>query len=482
MFTVNADNVKYTPEAIVANVDYTTTEVELKDMVYHVQPSTKKFTFKTDRKVPKLGLMLVGLGGNNGASGLALRPKLSAAGLPSQRFAGSTLVASLLAHKKNVTWHTKTCEMKPNFFGSLTQAATTKLGASNGKDVHIPFKALLPMVDPVDLVIDGWDISRVNIGDAMNRAKVLDYDLQRQLYDDLTAIVPRPSIYIPDFIASNQASRADNVLSGSKSELVAAIRADIRDCKAKNGLDKVIVLWTANTERFADVRIGLNDTAENLMASIEADEAEISPSTLFAVACAMEGVTYINGSPQNTFVPGLVELAKKQGSFIAGDDFKSGQTKMKSVLVDFLVGAGIKPVSIVSYNHLGNNDGKNLSSAAQVWPQSTVTCSMQQTTWSTQHAPRNTQTTERYTTCNTQHATRSVGKEPLVGVPRSSDRRRSRRATSSTTWSPPTRFSTSRTSTPTTSSSSSMCRTSAIPSVRWMSTRLRSSWAARTRS
>merc|ERR1712086_799827 len=51
--------------------------------------------------------------------------------------------------------------------------------------------------------------------------------------------------------------------------------------------------------------------------------------------------------------------------FIAGDDFKSGQTKMKSVLVDFLVSAGIKPVSIVSYNHLGNNDGKNLSSPSQ---------------------------------------------------------------------------------------------------------------------
>lgn len=46
---------------------------------------------------------------------------------------------------------------------------------------------------------------------------------------------------------------------------------------------------------------------------------------------------------------------------IGGDDFKSGQTKMKSVLVDFLVGAGIKPTSIVSYNHLGNNDGMNLS-------------------------------------------------------------------------------------------------------------------------
>lgn len=58
-------------------------------------------------------------------------------------------------------------------------------------------------------------------------------------------------------------------------------------------------------------------------------------------------------------------MAQKHGVFIAGDDFKSGQTKIKSVLVDFLVGAGIKPTSIVSYNHLGNNDGKNLSAPSQ---------------------------------------------------------------------------------------------------------------------
>ena len=73
------------------------------------------------------------------------------------------------------------------------------------------------------------------------------------------------------------------------------------------------------------------------------------------------GVAFINGAPQNTFVPGLIEFATKKNVMIGGDDFKSGQTKMKSVLVDFLVGAGIKPTSIVSYNHLGNNDGMNLS-------------------------------------------------------------------------------------------------------------------------
>merc|ERR1712216_338054 len=97
------------------------------------------------------------------------------------------------------------------------------------------------------------------------------------------------------------------------------------------------------------------------MDSIAKNHEEVSPSTLYAVACILEGVPFINGSPQNTFVPGCTELALHHKSMIGGDDFKSGQTKMKSVLTDFLISAGIKPTSIVSYNHLGNNDGKNLS-------------------------------------------------------------------------------------------------------------------------
>ena len=143
------------------------------------------------------------------------------------------------------------------------------------------------------------------------------------------------------------------------------LQKQIRDFKSKNKVDKVIVLWTANTERFASVEEGVNDTAENLLESIQRGEEEVSASTVFAVASILEGCTFINGSPQNTFVPGVIELAREKKVFIAGDDFKSGQTKMKSVLVDFLVSAGIKPVSIVSYNHLGNNDGRNLSAPSQ---------------------------------------------------------------------------------------------------------------------
>jgi myo-inositol-1-phosphate synthase len=127
----------------------------------------------------------------------------------------------------------------------------------------------------------------------------------------------------------------------------------------------VIILWTANTERYADIIPGVNDTADNLINAIKSGHAEVSPSTVFAVASILEGAPFINGSPQNTFVPGAIELAEKHDAFIGGDDFKSGQTKMKSALVDFLISAGIKLTSIASYNHLGNNDGKNLSSHKQ---------------------------------------------------------------------------------------------------------------------
>lgn len=273
---------------------------------------------------------------------------------------------SILANKHNITWRTREGLQHPNYLGSVTQASTVRLGtAASGRDLYVPFSQVLPMVHPNDLVLGGWDISSMNLGAAMERAEVLEYDLQRQLRPLMDPLVPLPSIYRKDFIASNQEARADNVLTGSAHEQLEQVRGHIREFKAANGVDKVIVLWSANTERFASILEGVNDSAAALMAAIDADHEEVSPSTMFAVASILEGCSYINGSPQNTFVPGVVELAAERGVFIGGDDFKSGQTKFKSVMVDFLVSAGIKPEAISSYNHLGNNDGKNLSEARQ---------------------------------------------------------------------------------------------------------------------
>ncbi|KAJ3613252.1 hypothetical protein NHX12_019502 [Muraenolepis orangiensis] len=386
---VDSPNVRYSETHIESQYSYHSTAVRTDGGTITVTPSTNELTFRTERRVPRVGVMLAGWGGNN----------------------GSTVTAAVLANKLGLTWTTKTGEKRANYYGSLLQASTVCLGMAPQGEVHVPFRDLLPMVHPDDIIFDGWDISSMDLGRAMQRAKVLNWSLQEKLRPYMSSMKPRPSIYIPEFIAANQDSRADNVLSGTLAEQVEQLRADIRDFKQSSGVDKVIVLWTANTERFCEVAVGLNDTAANLLATIQflpgceetsrraggevtlafeeslgwvirgraggevtlafeeslgwCGHGEVSPSTLFAVASIQEGCAYINGSPQNTFVPGAVELAVQRGVFIGGDDFKSGQTKMKSVLVDFLVSAGIKPTSIVSYNHLGNNDGMNLSAPEQ---------------------------------------------------------------------------------------------------------------------
>ncbi|KAF2137514.1 uncharacterized protein K452DRAFT_321751 [Aplosporella prunicola CBS 121167] len=348
LFLVDSPNVEYTDTEIKSKYTYRTTSIARNaDGRMVATPRATEYDFKVERKVPRVGMMLVGWGGNN----------------------GTTVTAGIIANRRGLEWETREGKRGSNYYGSMIMASTIKLGtdAATGNEVNIPFHQLLPMVHPDDLVVGGWDISKMNLADAMDRAQVLEPTLKGLVRKEMAAMTPMPSIYYPDFIAANQEGRADNVLPGSKASMahVEQLRKDIRDFKAANNLDKVIVQWTANTERYADLVPGINDTADNLLKAIEAGHAEVSPSTVFAVACILEGAPFINGSPQNTFVPGAVQLAERHNAFIGGDDFKSGQTKMKSALVDFLINAGIKLTSIASYNHLGNNDGRNLSSERQ---------------------------------------------------------------------------------------------------------------------
>lgn len=323
------------------------------DGLIKVLPISTDYEFKLDLTTPKTGLMLVGLGGNN----------------------GTTLLALTLVNKHQISFENKEGVVAPNYYGSVTQSSTVKVGVDrDNNDVYVPFNSIVPMVSPNDFVIGGWDISKKNMSESMKRAQVLDMALQQKLAPMMEPITPLPSVYYPDFIALNQSDRADNVsnvdsegkvTTENKWADVEKVRRDIREFKEKNSLDKVIVLWTANTERYAGVAKNVNDTSKALLEAIKQNHGEIAPSTVFAVASILEGSSYINGSPQNTFVPGLLELAQEHGVFVGGDDFKSGQTKMKSVLAQFLVDAGIRPVLIASYNHLGNNDGHNLSAPAQ---------------------------------------------------------------------------------------------------------------------
>jgi len=344
---VNGRNTIYSTEFIESKYAYEMNhcEVDHGNKQVNITPRKYQYDFRTQRQVQRTGVMLVGWGGNNGC----------------------TVTGAIIANRDKLTWMRKEGEQHANYYGSLTQSTTIRLGSNNdGKEVHIPFNTILPMLHPNDLVIGGWDINNANLYESMRRACVFDYELQEKLKSKMIQLKPLPSIYYPDFIAANQEDRANNLIpKGTKQQDLDHIRNDIRMFKKNNNLDKVIILWTANTERYVDVRSGLNQTSEEILQSIADNEDEVSPSNIFACAAILENCPYINGSPQNTLVPGIIELAEKHQVFIGGDDFKSGQTKLKSVLADFLVSAGMKIESIVSYNHLGNNDGKNLSAPQQ---------------------------------------------------------------------------------------------------------------------
>jgi myo-inositol-1-phosphate synthase len=340
-FTVDSPDVQLDGTTLYSTYEYQTSRIHTSPSgEIRIIPQTQRFYFKTDVQVPKCGVLIVGLGGNN----------------------GTTLTAGVLANRRKLSWATKSGTQTANYYGSLTQSSTTYLGDDeNGKAVVAAFKDLLPMVNPNDLVISGWDISDANLYEATKRARVMEPTMIEQLREDLTAMKPLPSAFDINFVAPNQQERANNVLKGTKAEVLQQLRKQMRDFKAANELDQVIVLWSANTERYAEVTPGIHDTPANLLQAIADGHPEISPSTLFAVAAIEEGFPYVNGSPQNTFVPGVIQYAIEKKAIIMGDDFKTGQTKFKTVVVDFLVSSGLKCTAVASYNHLGNNDGLNLS-------------------------------------------------------------------------------------------------------------------------
>lgn len=224
---------------------------------------SQKKEIKTNKNVPKLGVMLVGLGGNN----------------------GSTFTAGVIANKKKIRWDSRNGEVEANMYGSFTQSATCHVGFKYSEedgtlsDVHKPVKDLLPMVDPVDFEITGWDINGANLYEAAKRSHVLEPALIEQLKDDLEAIKPLSAALNPDFIAANQSERTNNIFHGTNQEVIDKLRKDIQEHKKK--CDKVIVLWTANTEMYLLPEIAPVDDLEQRIATNQ----PLPASILYTIAC-----------------------------------------------------------------------------------------------------------------------------------------------------------------------------------------------------
>jgi len=241
--------------------------------------------------------------------------------------------------------------------GSLTQMGTIRLGKRT--DARTPLiKDLMPLASLDDIVFGGWDIFDDNCYEAATTAGVLEPSLLTQIKPELEAIKPMSAVFDRYYV-----KRLDgpNVKKGAnKMELAEQVRADIRRFKQENTVDRLVMIWCGSTEIFM-VETEAHQSIEAFEKALQRSDVSIPSSMVYAYAALKEGIPYANGAPNLTVdIPALMELAQQNGSPVAGKDFKTGQTLIKTVIAPGLKARLIGIKGWYSTNILGNRDGEVL--------------------------------------------------------------------------------------------------------------------------
>ena len=240
--------------------------------------------------------------------------------------------------------------------GSMTQYDKIRVGkGENAKYLH--YGEIVPLADLKDLGFGAWDVYPANAFESAVNAEVLRAKDILPVEDELKAIVPMKAAF-----DHNYAKRLDgtNVKDcKTRWEMVEALREDIRRFKAENGCERVVVIWAASTEIYVPVDNEVHGTLAALEAAMKADDRDrIAPSMCYAYAALTEGAPFIMGAPNTTVdIPAMWELAEKTKMPIAGKDFKTGQTLVKSGFAPIIGTRCLGLSGWFSTNILGNRDG-----------------------------------------------------------------------------------------------------------------------------
>jgi myo-inositol-1-phosphate synthase len=242
--------------------------------------------------------------------------------------------------------------------GSLTQLGTIELGGQAGDRVPL-IRDFVPLAGLGQLVFGAWDPIPDTAYEAALNCGVLDRLAHIEpIAARLKEIEPMPAVFDRKYVRRLDGSNVKP--EASKRELAEAVRTDIRDFKAARSCDRMVVIWCASTEIILEPGPAHQDL-DALEAAIDANDNSVPPSMLYAYAALKEGVPFINGAPNLTIdVPAMVELARTAGVPIAGKDFKSGQTLVKTVLAPMLKARMLGLQGWYSTNILGNRDGEVL--------------------------------------------------------------------------------------------------------------------------
>ena len=267
--------------------------------------------------------------------------------IPGMGAVTTTFIAGLEAIKRGMG--------KP--IGSLTQLGTVRLGKrTEGRSPAI--RDFVPLAKVEDLEIATWDIFEDNAYEAAVKAGVLEMPLLQSLKEPLEAVEPMQAVFDQKFV--KRLNGPNIKAGGSKMDYAEAVMEDIRQFRQRTKVSRMTMIWCGSTEVYHEAA-EVHSSLERFERGLRENDPEISPSQIYAYAALKSGVPYANGAPHmTTDMPALLELARERSLPLAGKDYKSGQTFMKTLIAPGLKSRLLGVSGWFSTNILGNRDGEVL--------------------------------------------------------------------------------------------------------------------------
>ncbi|MCK4906114.1 MAG: inositol-3-phosphate synthase [Spirochaetes bacterium] len=242
-------------------------------------------------------------------------------------------------------------------FGSLTEMGHIRLGKRT-ESKHPKIKDFVPLTSINDLEFAGWDIFDHNMYKAAIDAGVIRSEHIDPVKSELEAIKPMPAVFDSEYVKNIS---GPNVKKGvNKMDMAQQLIDDMKKVMKEKGSDRAVMVWNASTEAY-HAPSAIHESLEAFEKAMKDNDPEIAPSSIYAYAALTLGIPFINGAPNfSVDIKAIQELANKNKVPIAGKDWKTGQTLMKTI-----IGPGLKTRLLglngwFSTNILGNRDGEVL--------------------------------------------------------------------------------------------------------------------------
>ena len=253
--------------------------------------------------------------------------------------------------------------------GSMTQYDKVRVGRGEAKK-YLKYADIVPLAKLDDIVFGCWDVYPQNAYQSAIYAEVLRRDDIEPVREELEQIVPMKAAFDKNYArrldGDNIKIDAQTGAIPTRWEMVELLRDDIRRFREEKQCDRVVVLWAASTEIYVPVDDNVHYTLSALEATMKADDkAHVAPSMCYAYAALKEGCPFVMGAPNTTVdIPAMWELAEQTQMPIAGKDFKTGQTLVKSGFAPIIGTRCLGLDGWFSTNILGNRDGLVLDEPA----------------------------------------------------------------------------------------------------------------------